>query len=153
MIFAGISRRGHRNNELNYYPGLDTSLNSLEISNITKSQNSPNSSSPNTSTINITHSNENSTSKPNHNKIQNSPDDDFEINEKELDENYNLTNQYNTPEVVSSSGQNNNYNSASTIANYYMKQSQYLSGITEQSIEESVFSQSQNNKINELVKK
>lgn len=69
-----------------------------------------------------------------------SPDDDFEMNEKELDENYNnysddgyqkidYDNQYPTKDI-------------NAVKNYYLKQSQYLSGITERSIEESLFSQS-----------
>lgn len=53
----------------------------------------------------------------------NSSGNDFEIDEKELDENYNMS-------------------QANTVKNYYLKQSQYLSGITEQSLEESLFSQS-----------
>ena len=75
-----------------------------------------------------------------------SPEDDFEINEKDLDENYNM-NWYSDEELekVENNDQGiNNYShnlgiKPTALKSYYLKQSQYLSGITEQSVEESEY--------------
>lgn len=82
----------------------------------------------------------------------NSPDEDFEINENELDENFNM-NIYSDEgfeqlekECQDELQQNQrDEENLQPIKNYYLKQSQYLSGITEQSVEESVFVQSADN--------
>jgi hypothetical protein len=61
-----------------------------------------------------------------------SPDEEFEINENDLDENFN--NNYDDEEEDEEDQRQNKH--------YWLKQSQYLSGITERTIEESLFAQS-----------
>lgn len=71
----------------------------------------------------------------------NSPSDDFSINEKDLDENYNA-NIYTEEQEIIEDGKNflnNLENKQNNLKNYYLKNSNYLSGITEQSVEESEF--------------
>lgn len=75
-----------------------------------------------------------------------SPDEEYEINEKDLDENYN-TNIYSDEGFEELEKQCQIESNLPPIKDYYLKQSQYLSGITEQSIEESIMTKSLDNRV------
>ena len=78
-----------------------------------------------------------------------SPDEDYEINEKDLDENYN--NIYSNGRLQEIEDKNQEVVSQSTKNYYnYLRNSQYLSGITEQSVEESIMTQSYDNIQNKI---
>ena len=71
-----------------------------------------------------------------------SPDEDYEINEKDLDENYNNIYSDEGFTEIENQCQENEQQQAKI---YYLRHSQYLSGITEQSIEESILTNSHEN--------
>ena len=73
-----------------------------------------------------------------------SPDEDFSINEQELDENFN-SNIYSDDGFEDLERQYQTDQQQDDLKHYYLKQSQFLSGITERTIEESVFAVSQDN--------